>query len=125
MQLDARLSEVWPALERVARAEGVIHLGASDVEDAHAALFGEWIERGASRVDGVSREERRHPRASARAFSVGKVGGRRSSSPIHRSVPHAAPTTRSAITIARYALGDDYHDVLDRILRKFEARCRA
>src|SRR5688572_33482922 len=42
----SRLSEVWPTLERVARAEGAIHVGASDVEDAHAALFGEWIERG-------------------------------------------------------------------------------
>ncbi len=41
-----KLSDVWPDLERVARAEGVLHLGASDIEDAHADLFGEWIDRG-------------------------------------------------------------------------------
>ncbi|HEX6642711.1 MAG TPA: hypothetical protein VF215_16450, partial [Thermoanaerobaculia bacterium] len=41
-----RLSDVWPALEQVAREEGVRHLGASDLEDAHASLFARWIDRG-------------------------------------------------------------------------------
>jgi len=38
-----KLSEVWPELERVAAEEGVARLGASDVGDAHAALFDVWI----------------------------------------------------------------------------------
>src|SRR5215213_9798747 len=41
-----KLSEVWPALTRIARAEGVVHVGASNLEDVHASLFAEWIDRG-------------------------------------------------------------------------------
>jgi epoxyqueuosine reductase len=39
--------------------------------------------------------------------------------PYSATRPDAAPDALSH-TIARYALGDDYHDVLDGILRKFE-----
>ena len=41
-----RLSEVWPAVEHIARAEGVARIGASDLDDAHSGLFDEWIEHG-------------------------------------------------------------------------------
>jgi L-rhamnose mutarotase len=40
------LSEIWPAIERVARAHGVIRLGASGLDDEHAELFAQWIARG-------------------------------------------------------------------------------
>jgi hypothetical protein len=35
--MSAKLSEVWLELERVAREEGVVRLGAADLGDEHAA----------------------------------------------------------------------------------------
>ncbi|HEY6214739.1 MAG TPA: QueG-associated DUF1730 domain-containing protein, partial [Vicinamibacterales bacterium] len=113
-----RLSEVWPELERIARDEGVVRLGASDLADAHAALFDEWIADGhhatmsyLARV----RETRLDPR---RRFPWAK-------SIVVILVPYAserpaAPYDALSHAVARYAQGDDYHDVLDRILRRFE-----
>jgi len=113
-----RLSEIWPDLERVARDEGVVRLGASDLADAHAALFDEWIADGhhatmsyLARV----RETRRDPAQRfpwAKSIVVILV-------PYSGSRPDAPPGALSD-AVARYALGDDYHDVLDRILRRFE-----
>jgi len=40
------LSAFWPSIERVARAHGVIRLGASGLDDEHAELFAQWIARG-------------------------------------------------------------------------------
>jgi len=114
----SRLSEVWPTLARVAREEGVIHIGASDLEDAHASLFGEWIERGnhasmaylAKNAAIRARPLERFPWAkSVVAILV----------PYSPTRPDAAPDALSH-TIARYALGDDYHEVLEAILRKLE-----
>ena len=113
------LSEVWPDLERVARAEGVAHLGASDLEDEHASLFGEWIERG------------HHASMAYLAKNAAVRTNPRERYPWARSVisilvpyaserPHA-PAGALSHHVARYALGDDYHGVLDRILRAFEA----
>ncbi|HXH40443.1 MAG TPA: hypothetical protein VNN08_17565, partial [Thermoanaerobaculia bacterium] len=45
-RLSTRLSEVWLSVERVARAEGVVRIGASDLTIAHNALFDDWIEHG-------------------------------------------------------------------------------
>jgi epoxyqueuosine reductase len=113
------LSEVWPAIERVTRAAGVVRVGASGIDDAHAALSQTWIERGhhasmaylaknaAIRVN----PRERYPWAqSVIAILV----------PYSPSRPEAADDALSH-HIARYALGDDYHDVLDRILREVEA----
>jgi epoxyqueuosine reductase len=112
------LSDAWPALTRIAREEGVLHLGASDVEDAHASLFGRWIESGhhASMVYLAKN-------AAIRAHPIQRFPWAKSVIvilvPYSASRPDAAPGALSH-TIARYALGDDYHDVLDAILRKFE-----
>ena len=114
-----RLSDIWPSLERIAREEGVARLGASDLADARGALFGEWIDAGhhaTMRYLAKNREIRRDPQARfpwARSAIVILV-------PYEAARPDAPP---DALTnhIARYAFGDDYHDVLDRILRKFEA----
>ena len=116
--IPSRLSEVWPTLSRVAREEGVIHIGASDIEDAHAALFGEWIERGnhasmaylAKNAAIRARPLERFPWAKSVVSILVPYSSER---------PDAAPDALSH-TIARYALGDDYHDVLDAILRKLE-----
>ncbi len=116
--MTTKLSEVWPDLERVARAEGVLHLGASDVEDAHAAMFAEWIERGHhASMSYLARN------AAIRANPIERYPWAKSV--ISILVPYAserphAPEDALSHHIARYALGDDYHDVLDRILRKVE-----
>ncbi|HYI10818.1 MAG TPA: tRNA epoxyqueuosine(34) reductase QueG [Thermoanaerobaculia bacterium] len=113
-----KLSEVWPAIERVALDVGVVRLGASDIEDAHASLFGEWIERGhhasmsylAKNAALRSNPHERWP--WAKSVLVLLV-------PYSPTRPEAAEGALSH-HIARYALGDDYHEVLDRILRKVE-----
>jgi epoxyqueuosine reductase len=113
-----RLSEIWPSLERIAREEGVARLGASDLADAHATLFAEWLDAGHHATMSYLAKNRgirsdpavRFPWAkSALVILV----------PYESARPDAPP---DALTnhIARYAFGDDYHEVLDRILRKFE-----
>ena len=116
--MPTKLSEVWPTIERVARAEGVLHLGASDIDDAHAPLFAEWIARGD------------HASMSYLAKNAAIRTNPRERFPWAQSVisilvPYAserpnAPEGALSHHVARYALGDDYHDVLDRILRKLE-----
>jgi epoxyqueuosine reductase len=114
-----KLSEIWPSLERIAREEGVARLGASALEDAHVALFDEWLDAGhhaTMHYLAKNREIRRDPAARfpwAKSAVVILV-------PYESQRPDAPP---DALTnhIARYAFGDDYHDVLDRILRKFES----
>jgi epoxyqueuosine reductase len=116
--IPTRLSEVWPALEQVAREEGVRHLGASDIDDAHAALFESWIDRGhhasmtylAKNAAIRTNPHQRFPWAKSVVSIL---------VPYSATRPDAPPNALSH-TIARYALGDDYHEVLDRILRKFE-----
>jgi epoxyqueuosine reductase len=116
--MPTKLSEVWNELERVARAEGVVHLGASDVDDAHADGFAQWIERGhhASMTylakNAATRANPRERFPWARSVVVILV-------PYASERPHA-PAGALSHHLARYALGDDYHDVLDRILRKLE-----
>lgn len=114
-----RLSDVWPLLERIAREEGVLHLGASDLEDAHTSLFGEWISRGHHASMGYLAKN-----ASIRVDPAARFPWARSVVvilvPYSPSRPDAPPDALSH-SIARYALGDDYHDVLHTILRRFEA----
>ncbi len=113
-----KLSAVWPAIERVARAEGVLRVGAADLDDRHAAIFEEWVAAGHhATMDYLARnrEARRDPRARfpwARSAIVIVV-------PYSPERPDA-PAGSLSHHIARYALGDDYHEVLDRILRAFE-----
>lgn len=114
-----KLSEVWPDVERIARAEGVARVGASDLVDEHNQLFDHWLDQGhqatmhyLARTAGI----RRNP---APRFPWAK-------SAIVILVPYTstrpeAPSGALSNYIARYALGDDYHEVLDGILRKIEA----
>jgi epoxyqueuosine reductase len=115
--MSERLSEVWPELERVAAEEGVAHLGASDVSDAHAALFEQWIADGHhATMAYLAKSVRGNPAARfpwAKSIVVIVV-------PYSPTRPPAPPDALSH-HVARYALGDDYHEVLDRILRRFEA----
>lgn len=113
-----RLSEVWPLLERIARDEGVLRIGASNLSDEHAPLFDEWIRSGhhasmhylAKNRDVRLNPSQRFPWAQSIVAILVPYSSER---------PHASEGALSN-HIARYALGDDYHDVLDRMLRKFE-----
>jgi epoxyqueuosine reductase len=114
-----RLSEIWPDLERVAREEGVLRLGASDLADEHASLFADWIAREghasmhylAKNSDVRLRPHERFPWARSVVSILVPYASERPGAPAGALSHH----------LARYALGDDYHDVLDRILRKLEA----
>jgi epoxyqueuosine reductase len=113
-----RLSEVWPALVETARAEGVLALGASPLEiDSHHSLLEEWLAAERHATMGYLRKSETIRRDPAARFPWGR-------SVISILVPYSAerPTDGSiASHVARYALGDDYHDVLDEILQRFEA----
>jgi epoxyqueuosine reductase len=114
-----KLSEVWPAVERIAREVGAVRVGASALDDAHAEIFDRWLDaghHGTMQYLAKTRAMRRNPHMR---FPWAK-------SAIVILVPYAAerpdaPDGALSNHIARYALGDDYHDVLDRMLRKVEA----
>ncbi|HEV8661514.1 MAG TPA: tRNA epoxyqueuosine(34) reductase QueG [Thermoanaerobaculia bacterium] len=113
-----KLSEVWPAVVAVAREHGVAHVGASDLHDEHAALFDQWIAAGHHATMRYLEKNRRIRNDPAQRFPW-------ATSIIAILVPYAserpnAPSGTLVNHIARYALGDDYHDVLDQILRDIE-----
>ncbi|HEV8432880.1 MAG TPA: tRNA epoxyqueuosine(34) reductase QueG [Thermoanaerobaculia bacterium] len=113
-----RISTVFSEVARVARQEHVTHIGVTDVRDSRVAVFSEWI------------ENRHHASMSYLAKNVATREEPLSRFPWAKSViailvPYAAerPNAPEGVLshhIARYALGDDYHDVLDRILRTIE-----
>ena len=113
-----RLSEVWPVIESVARDAGAIRVGAADLHDAHAPLFTRWLDEGhhaTMQYLAKNRDARLDP---ASRFPWAK-------SAIVILVPYAserpnAPAGSLSHAVARYALGDDYHVVLDRMLRQIE-----
>lgn len=113
-----RLSEVWPELERIAREEGVARLGASDLADAHAELFASWIARG-----GHASMAYLEKNAAIRANPHERYPWAKSVVSI--LVPYSPERPAAAADalshhLSRYAMGDDYHDVLERILKRFE-----
>jgi epoxyqueuosine reductase len=113
-----RLSQLWPAIDAVARAEGAIAAGASGLHDDHAELFSEWIAAG--RHAGMSYLAKN---SAVRQDPAVRFGWARSAIVI--VVPYSperpmAPAGALTHHIARYALGDDYHDVLDSMLRRIE-----
>ena len=113
-----RLSETWPAIERTARAAGAIRVGAADLRDEHASVFADWMDRGGHATMHYLARNR-----GARLDPHSRFPWARSAVVI--LVPYAserpdAPPGALSHTIARYALGDDYHEVLDRILREIE-----
>jgi epoxyqueuosine reductase len=113
-----RLSEIWNDIASVAAAHSVLRVGAADIDDAHAELTQSWIASGHHASMSYLEKNaaiRRDPHLRfpwAKSAIVILV-------PYSSSRPAADP---SALTnhLARYALGDDYHDTLDRILRDFE-----
>jgi len=113
-----KLSQVWPIVEAVARDAGATAVGASDLRDEHAAVFAEWIDSGHhATMDYLAKNRVARFDPSSR-FPWAK-------SVVVLVVPYAserpdAPRGALSHTLARYALGDDYHRVLDRMLRDIE-----
>src|SRR5216110_3426612 len=113
-----KLSEVWLNVERVARAEGVARVGTSKLDDDHRAIFDDWLDRDHHATMHYLAKTASIRRDPSVRFPWAK-------SAIVILVPYSAarpdaPAGALSHHIARYALGDDYHAVLDRILRKIE-----
>ena len=113
-----KLSEFWPVIEKVARGAGAIRVGASDLHDEHASLFEDWIDEGHHATMDYLAKNREVRLDPASRFPWAK-------SAVVIVVPYAserpeAPAGSLSHSIARYALGDDYHVVLDRMLRQIE-----
>jgi epoxyqueuosine reductase len=112
------LSSLWPQISRVAHEQGVLRLGASGIEDAHVAMFEDWLDR-KHHASMHYLEKTRAVRANPQERFPW------ANSAIVILVPYASERPAAdgdalSSHIARYALGDDYHEVLDRILRAFE-----
>jgi len=113
-----KLSQVWPIIERVARDGGAIRVGAADLHDEHASVFAEWIDSGRHATMhylAKNRDARLHPSSRfpwAQSAVVVLV-------PYASERPNA-PDGALSHAVARYALGDDYHGVLDGMLRRIE-----
>ncbi|HEX3582706.1 MAG TPA: tRNA epoxyqueuosine(34) reductase QueG [Thermoanaerobaculia bacterium] len=113
-----RLSTIWTQILNLAEEEGVLHTSASDLMDSHASLFIDWIanDRHASmaylakNVAIRTDPQARYPWAKSAIVLLVPYSSERPNAPEGALSNH----------VARYALGDDYHDVLDRILRKLE-----
>ncbi len=113
------LSTLWAEIDRAARSHGALHVGASSVSDAHAAIFDGWIESGRQATMQYLAKNaavRRDPHSRfpwANSVIVVLVP--------YSSTRPDAPSDALSNYISRYALGDDYHDVLDSLLRSLEA----
>ena len=113
-----RISEIWQEVEAWASAEQVLSVGATSLEPIHFNHFREWLDAGhqASMAwlerHATVREhpDQRYPWAqSAIVITV----------PYE---PERADDDSIAASIARYAQGDDYHDVMDGMLRRLEEK---
>jgi epoxyqueuosine reductase len=111
------LSQIWPSIETLAKSLGAVRVGASSLEDAHAFLFDQWLDRGhhagmkylQKNRDARLRPQERYPWA----HSVIVVA-------VPYSPERRATAGSLAAHTARYALGEDYHMVLDRLLKVLE-----
>ncbi|HSP13274.1 MAG TPA: tRNA epoxyqueuosine(34) reductase QueG [Thermoanaerobaculia bacterium] len=110
-----RLSDVWPAVMAVAKKHGVARVGAADLRDEHSAIFEKWIGSGHHATMRYLEKNVAIRNDPAARFPWAK-------SIVVILVPYSNERPQGGLSghIARYALGDDYHDVLDRILRHFE-----
>lgn len=118
----SKLSEVWSVVEAAARSRGALRVGASDLSDSHAALFESWLDRGHEAGMAYLRKNRRTRANPSQRFPWAR-------SVVVVTVPYASERRNRdgsiGSHIARYAVGDDYHAVLEVILRVVEEALRA
>lgn len=113
------LSAIWNDLEREALRLGAIRAGATPLVDRHAERFAAWLDaRHEAGMTYLRRNlaTRRDPQSR---FPWGR-------SVIVILVPYGpdrpqAPAGALTGGIARYAQGDDYHDVVEAMLRELES----
>ena len=118
-----RISTLWPAIESTALRLGAMRAGVSGVEDLHAGLFDEWIAAGRHASMNYLAKNRETRRSPLDRFPWAR-------SVVVITVPYSPERVAQrgdaiGSRIARYALGDDYHDVLDRMLRDIEEVIRS
>lgn len=114
----SRLSEIWPPLERTALDAGVARIGAADLRVDNVELFEEWLAQGHHAGMRYLEKNAAIRRDPTLRFPWGR-------SVIVILVPYSgsrpqAPEGALSHHLSRYALGDDYHDVLERILESLE-----
>lgn len=116
------LRSIWPRLELEARRLGASRIGASSLPDEHQDLFQEWLAAGHAASMGYleknvavrSNPETRFP--WARSVLVIAVP--------YSSERGSQDRTTLAGSIARYAQGDDYHEVMTGMLQALESFLR-
>ncbi|MEO8216258.1 MAG: tRNA epoxyqueuosine(34) reductase QueG [Acidobacteriota bacterium] len=118
----ASLRSIWGELTRSAMHAGALRIGASAIDDEHVELFGQWLER---KLEGQMHYLRRSE--AVRRDPLQRFPWARSVIVI--TVPYSpnrpsAPDGALSNHMARYALGDDYHEVLDAILCRIEETLR-
>jgi len=113
----ASISEIWPEVERIASAHHVIAAGTADLGAEFGDVFARWLDLGHEAGMTWLRRNREARRDPTTRFPWAK-------SAIVILVPYSAERPhqddRISTRIARYALGDDYHDVLNEILKEIE-----
>jgi epoxyqueuosine reductase len=114
------VSSILPALEPLAASLGALRIGASPLGDEHVESFRAWLNAGREASMSYLRK----------SLAVREKPSERwpwARSAIVITVPYSperdAPESETISSrIARYAQGDDYHEVLDTLLRRIETR---
>ncbi|HXI12537.1 MAG TPA: tRNA epoxyqueuosine(34) reductase QueG [Thermoanaerobaculia bacterium] len=113
-----KLSDCWAAIESAALSNGVSALGSSELSDPSSGKFLNWIrehrhaEMSYLETNALVRSDPSERFPWARSVVVIAV-------PYSSERPVASPHAVSNL-IARYALGDDYHAIIDEILVQME-----
>ncbi|MBI2213331.1 MAG: tRNA epoxyqueuosine(34) reductase QueG [Acidobacteria bacterium] len=112
------LSSVWNDLQHEALRLGAIRAGATPLVDRNVERFAEWLSRGSEAGMAYLRRNLATRHNPLQRFPWGR-------SVVVILVPYFperehAPTGSLSNGLARYAQGDDYHDVVDAMLRRLE-----
>ncbi len=109
--------DLWPALEQFAGREGALRVGVAPLNDPTIEHFRGWLDRGFHAGMGYLKKN-----LAARETPEERFPWARSI--LVLTVPYSprrnAHEGSLGAHIARYALGDDYHHTLDRMLRRLE-----
>jgi len=113
------LEAIWPEIERASLAAGAIRVGACGLTDSHVEHFERWLDEGLEAGMSYLRRNLAVRREPLARFPQGR-------SAIVVLVPYQAERPAPnpdniAAYIARYAQGDDYHDVVEDMLRSIES----
>jgi epoxyqueuosine reductase len=117
------LSTIWRDVEHIARESGAVRVGACRLDDPFVRHFEDWLEDG---LEAGMTYLRRNLAIRKDPFSRFPLG--RSAIvvlvPYSPDRPIEMPDSIAA-HVARYAQGDDYHDVVDEMLRRMESAIAA